>query len=267
MKALVLYVDILFLINFSMDFLSLFLCSMILHKRKNKLRFFLASLVGAIYGVTQVLCSIDGIINLLLCILIGVAMCLIAYKDKGIGRTLISVALYTFISATLGGIMSLVYSFFNRILADIINQYTYEGAYNGARTFIIIGITAIFAMVISRILTKKKDVKTVELKVTFCENEYKLQGLCDSGNLLTEPFSGKCVILVSENSKLGIEIKNTSDIRKRYIPYRDVNGEGVIMGICPSKIDINGRLVDAVVASSKNKDFGGYDALVPNAIL
>ena len=122
-------------------------------------------------------------------------------------------------------------------------------------------------MVFSKILSSKKEEKSADIKVTLRNEAHKLIGLSDTGNLLKDPLSGKHVILVSENCALGKEITRTEDIYKRYIPYRDVSGEGVLKGILPKEILINDVQVSAIVATTKAKSFDGYDALIPSALL
>ena len=41
----------------------------------------------------------------------------------------------------------------------------------------------------------------------------------------------------------------------------------MLKGIIPSKIVIEDSVIDAVVATVKNKKFDGFDALVPSALL
>ena len=157
--------------------------------------------------------------------------------------------------------------FLNKVLSAIITNYTVDATYSGARTFIIIGISIIVAVIFSKTVTNRKSIKSVIFYVEIDGNSFELEGLCDSGNLLKEPFSGRAVILVAENSKLGIAIKNQDEIKKRYIPFKNTSDSGVIKGIIPRKIVLNNSLVDAVLATTKNNSFNGYDALVPEALL
>ncbi|MBQ8404697.1 MAG: sigma-E processing peptidase SpoIIGA, partial [Clostridia bacterium] len=45
------YGDVLFIINFSMDFIALFICGKIMHFRMNPWRMALAATLGGVYGV------------------------------------------------------------------------------------------------------------------------------------------------------------------------------------------------------------------------
>ncbi len=264
---MVLYADILFLINFSMDFLSMFFCAKILHKHVNKIRILLSSLIGAAYATLQVILGLSTALTIILGILFALIMLFVAFNEKRVKQIFITLSMYFFVSATLGGVMSILYGLFNSLLKRVVTEYATLEQYKGARSFVIIALTSIISVILIRIFLSKKDVKSVELIVKYKGKDYRLNGLCDSGNLLTEPFSGRKVILISEDSALGKEIVSLGDIYKKYIPYKDVSGDGMLKGIVPSQIIIEENSVDAVVATVKNKKFNGYDALVPNALI
>jgi stage II sporulation protein GA (sporulation sigma-E factor processing peptidase) len=262
-----LYADVLFAINFSMDFLSLFICSIILHKKAERKRIIMASLIGALYGVIDVVFSKSQLLSLLFCVLISILMCLISFFEKSIKRILITILVYWGVSASLGGVMSLLYSLLNRLFYDIIKSYSSVSIYNGSRFFIIASLTAVVSIIVSRIFTSKKDVKAIEIKIIYENCVYKIQALCDSGNLLVEPISQKPVILVAEKTRMGKVLASKEDKYKRYIPYKDVGGEGILKGAIPDKVYVGDNLVDAIVAPIKHNDFAGYDALVPRALI
>ena len=66
-----LYADVLFAINFSMDFLSLYLTSVILHKKIYKSRIIISALLGGLYGVVEMLISIDKVISVLISVFVS----------------------------------------------------------------------------------------------------------------------------------------------------------------------------------------------------
>lgn len=264
---MVLYADVLFAINFSMDFFALFITSRIFHRKIFRIRIIIASLIGAIYGILDVTIKLNIVINLVLSVIVVTVMIKICFNDKKIRQLVIMSALYMFVSATLGGIMSMLYTFFNRVMSELISDYTYETTYASARKVIIFGLTLLVAIILVRIFSEKRGKKSVMSKVIIKEKVYELSCLCDSGNLLKDPFSGRSVMLVSKTSKIGQEIESIEDIYKRYIPYKDVNGEGLLKGILPKQIIINDTVVDTVIATVENRDFGGYDALISSELV
>lgn len=266
-EELILYADVLFAINFSMDFLALFICSIILHKRLNRKRMVIAALVGGVFGVLEVALPLNQILSVLLSVVIAFLMCLIAFFDKSAKRMLITNLMYWGVSAGLGGIMSLLYSVLNKLLAEVIANYSQATAYNGARFFIIAAITAIVSIIFSRIFTSKKNISSAEITIRLDKTDFKMEALCDSGNMLCDPILAKPVILVSCESKIGRIITKKEDKRKRFIPYSDVSNGGILKGVIPDAVKIGENTVDAIIAPIEKKDFAGYEALVPSKLL
>lgn len=264
---MVLYADVLFVINFSMDFISLFLTAMVMHRKIQKGRILISSCLGGVYGIFDIIVDLNPIIQILISITVSFLICIICFKEKKISSFLIMLAMFWGVSALLGGFMSLLYSAFNKIFYEYIKDYSYSEVYNGARFVIIASIAIIASSVFSKMLIKRTSIKTTELIVETDSGHYVLSGLVDSGNLLTEPLTGKCVILVSDNGKLGEEILSYPEYKMRYIPYNGVEKEGIIKGIVPKKVIINKSEKSAVIASVRKDNFAGYDALVPSALV
>ena len=263
---MVLYADILFAINFSMDFISMFITLTFMHKKVNKIRLLTASLVGGIYGVIDVVCKFYTIMSVVISITISLLMCVIVYYGKGKGRFLTFYIIFWGVSATLAGFMSIFYTYLNKILSDYIIDYPYSDVYNGARFFIIASLTMIVAVIFGRVFSKEHEIKSVELTISFNSKLYKMDALCDSGNLLSDPLSGKMVILISDETELGKEIGKIEDIYKRYKPYSTTTGKGMLKGIVPKSIIINEEEISAEVAPVKNT-FAGYAGCIPTSLI
>ena len=267
---MILYADVLFAINFSMDFLALFITIKIMHKRLYKLRILISALIGSAYSVIEMITKVKSpMLEIGINIFVALIMCIICFKETKISRFIISYAMFWGVSALMGGFMSLIFSIFNKIFYTYIvnSKLIATNAYNGVRFIVVALISILASFIVTRIYNSKKAIKNVQIEIEFENNSYSLNGLCDSGNLLTEPLSGKSVILVSQSSMLGGEIKNHPDYKKRYIPYTSVNAKGILKGIIPKKIIINDSEVDAIVATSEENDFGGYEALVPISLI
>ena len=261
------YVDVLFAVNFSMDFISLFICAVVMKRKIYKWRMLLAAAIGGIYGVFEVLCTMHALIAAIVAVLVSFIMCFVAYYEKSIKRFTLMYIMYWGVSATLGGVMSLLYNFLNKILAEQIKNYSFAKVYTGARFFIIASLTAIVSMLFGRFYSSKKDVKHAHLEIKMDGKIYEFDALCDSGNMLIEPISGKSVILVTKSSDIGRAIGNVSPKSRRYIPYSAVGGDGVITGALPEYAKIDGSMADAVIAPIEKKNFAGYEAIVPLSLV
>ena len=227
----------------------------------------LASLIGGFYGVISVFVSLNPIMDCFLFVLIAVIICYISFYEKSVKRLIGSLMLYLLTSCILGGVMSALYSLFNRLLANYLSQYSFENAYTGARFFIIASISIMISMLFSKTLMKKKEITEVQLEIIYKGEKFNLIGLCDSGNLLSEPITGKAVVLISQKNRLSKSIDLNNEKHVRYIPYSDASTNGMLKGVIPDKITINDNSVDAIIAPVNKESFGEYEAIVPASLV
>ena len=122
-------------------------------------------------------------------------------------------------------------------------------------------------MLFGKLYSAKKDMRQAHIEVKICGNTYGLEALCDSGNMLTEPISGKSVILVTKESNIGKALENIPIKLRRYIPYSAVGADGIIIGALPEYVKIDGSTADAIIASVEKKNFAGYEAIVPLSLV
>ena len=141
---------------------------------------------------------------------------------------------------------------------------------------------------------KSSAQKIADMVISYKGENLTLRAISDSGNLLKDPISGKCVIAVasSEFEKLfgagmadinidtsANSLKNctfqknslTAD-RIRIIPMRTAVGSAVKIAVRPDSITIKcegGREieVDALIAPADIDGADGYGALVPSELL
>ena len=85
------YGDVLFIINFSMDFLSLYIAGRILHLRMKAWRVMAGASLGALYGVLELLIDTHPFLETMLTAGILLLMCLTAF-GAGTARTFFSSA-------------------------------------------------------------------------------------------------------------------------------------------------------------------------------
>ena len=128
-------------------------------------------------------------------------------------------------------------------------------------------------------------IKTVDVRIECLGKSNVLTLMCDSGNLLTDPISGKPVILMRKNELLSllpselIPFFESSDVGKmsdvppghvtavRLIPSVSVGGDRLLFGYLPKRITVDGVDVSAVLAMGENDLYGSYPALVPEILI
>lgn len=76
------YADLLFLINFSMDFLCFYITATLLHRKLSLLRAIIASAFGAIYAVFALLAGFTITLSVIFDIFVCILMCIIVFYGK-----------------------------------------------------------------------------------------------------------------------------------------------------------------------------------------
>ncbi len=284
----VLYGDVLFFVNFSMDFLTLYITAKILHRTVKPLKTAVSAALGGAYGVLS--CFLDAPVMVLILINLAVSlmMCRIAFGKKGV---LPCCALFYGAGCLLGGIMTAVFSFVNSILGT--KTVFINGEYHTVSDDIPLGWMAMTAVIISAFAIaggqyskRKKAAGDIELSVVCGGKAYKISAVCDSGNMLTDPIGGLPVIVMTREAMLTFLPDGLAHLflsadpmmmtqlpaeyikRVRLIPSSSVGGESLLIGYIPDRIIICGIEKNAVTALCGTvKDFDGKGALVPSSLI
>ena len=86
---MIVYGDLLFLINFSMDFLCFYISCLLLHKKLPTLRACFSSCIGGIYSVVALFIAVDKISAFVIDISVLILMCIVVYyKRNEINKTI-----------------------------------------------------------------------------------------------------------------------------------------------------------------------------------
>lgn len=277
------YGDLLFLINFSMDFLCFYLSCLLLHRKMKLGRTFIASVLGGIYSVLALFVSTNGTIALLIDILVLVLMCWIAYGvgKSGFKALIKAIFLYFFVSALLGGLMTALFSLFNSLKFEKIIGSASDGIDVWIFAFLAI-IGSVMTIRGGKIFRTSFSSKEVLLKIESEMGEEKFSALVDSGNLATEPISGKSVVFISVekckkiiDNKLYNAIKNNSIVddieislenKIRLIPTKVLSGTSILPAKKFNKVLVingkNEKEIDVYIAFVNWEKLGKYDAII-----
>ncbi len=285
------YADILFLINFSMDFLSLRLTAKIMHIPLRPARAVLSSSVGAMAGTLTILFIPDTPAYHLLSILAGViSSVLMGAIAMGWNNIIRKSAVLWGAGAFIGGIFTLLLE-----LGGSMNPAgnSYDSLTSGSKRSGSDGVGEIFIVcaVVScalvRLFSSASSKKTAELRFTVRGKSYAMTALCDSGSSAADPFTAAPVVIVASRAVPGFagtmaglagnpaeptdESKQSESVRKplkvRVIPIKTAAGERVLYGFVPDSLSVDGKERDAVIAvDGDNKAYSGFPAIVPAKI-
>lgn len=283
----VIYGDVLFFVNFSMDFLTLYITAKILHRRVRGLKTSLSAIVGGAYGVASCFLEAPLIISVLINLAVSFTMCRIAFGKKGV---LPCCALFYGTGCLLGGVMTAVFSLAKGMSGA--KTVFINGEHHTILADIPLGWMAVTAVITSAVAIaggqyskRKKAAKDVELSIISGGKVYKFSAVCDSGNMLTDPIGGLPVIVMTGEAILsflpgeletlflsGDPMKMASvpaeQIKKvRLIPSSSVGGESLLFGYVPDSVYVDGIEKNAITAFCGTvKGFDGRDALVPSSL-
>ena len=286
------YVDLYFLINFSMDYLCFYITASLLHRKLPKLRTFFASVAGGLYSVLIIIADFVSPLRLVCDLASGFLMCALVFTDKKTGffKTVLHSLAYVGVSVALGGIMTAIFNMLNAIGFDRILT---DDTGDGMPVWIFAAISAISGWATlagGRFFRKKQSERSADVEITFGGKTVSLTALCDSGNLIRDPVSGKSIVvadLFSVADALPPEL--LSAVRKndldeigqlpseqakkiRFVPSRTATGTGILYALTPDKLTVTAhgvtQSVDALFAPVVlDSSAGGFQALLPPELL
>ena len=286
------YIDLLFLINFSMDFLCFYISARIISVRFSVPRATLAAALGGAYGGAALFIPSNTILAVALDVAVCLAMCFIAFgKDKSKGHNILfSSLVYFSVSMALGGFMTALFNLLNRMgFSELVTNES-EGDGISVWLFALLAIvSALFTLVGGRSFRRRSAVRSAEVRVRYRGKEKKLRAIVDSGNLLREPISGRACIAVdadvlsglvpdaviqaAHDGKIGALDGVGQGIAKnvRLVPARTATGERLMIAIRADSVLIDtgkgGYESDAYLVLSKLDALSGVEALVPSELL
>lgn len=280
------YADLYVLINFGMDLLCLTVTASLLHLPARRWRILLASGMGGLYSLLSLLFSPAGLLGLLFDLLAAMALAGVAFAQRGNGllRHLRVTGAYFLSSVLLGGVMTALYAFLNR-LALPLDRVQKDGL--EAWIFALLGATAGLATLKGgRLFACSARRRYVTLTATLFGRTVTLRALIDSGNLLQDPLSGRGVIVVDRRALRGLlpekllaadTPQRLTDLLEDYelarlirlIPVHSATGEGLLPAVIPEQLRVTDRRTtysgDQLLAiSDLGEDARDFDAVMAN---
>jgi len=267
----VLYADVLFLIDFSMDYLSLFAAAKLLSLRTTWLRSVLAAVMGGLYGIASVLWLPGGVIGAVLTVGISLLMSLTAFGLAGGPSSLLRSTLTVWgCGALLGGIMTAFSTLFGGTFTA------------GGGDVLCAGGLALLGSI--RFARRQFTRGYADLVIPWETECFEARALIDSGNLLRDPVSGYPVVLLSVWAARGFlgELADTAYRGEtayvpggvRIVPMHGVNGTRLLYGFLCRDLQIRrGRrtvrrcAVICVDHGAAESGYAGCPALLPASLL
>lgn len=269
-ESTVIYADVLFAINFSMDFICLFITGRLLNRREKSLMLLCASAAGALYGFLPYCLPLSPILSLVANLISAGILCFIAFGIQSPKPFALTTVTFMVTSALLGGMVTAIYN-----LAGDYHNSTYREI--SAPSFALICIlSALTALAYGIICRKKIHTASAEISISIGNKNIRARLIADSGNLVTEPFSALPVIILSSSAlpkPYDDPESKLFPLAVRAIPFSTAAGSNCFFGFRPDKIEIlrlgkKPKAVEAYIAvDTLGNNFSGYDGILPTSIL
>ena len=231
---IVIYADVLFIMNFFITFLLLETTAKISKREPKSLRLVIASTLGGAYSLIILAPDISAYISALLKVLCAVLLILIAFGFKRLKSFCALLIIFLFSNFIFLGIIAGAQMLFASDKISIHNGEIYFDI--NARQLLVAALFAYtFSCLIIRVYNKK--LSSGEIYSIVIENNSKrvcLFALTDTGNKLREPFSDSPVIVVKKELLEGM----FDEDKLRLIPASSVNSKSYLKAFKPECVKI-----------------------------
>lgn len=278
------YGDLLFFINFCMDFQCLFLSARCLRRPFSLWRGALFAALGALYAVAALFLPIHGVMAFLLDLGVCLLMCIGTFAGKSVRpRQILWIFLIYFgVSFAVGGVMSGMAGLLSHIEAPLGQSKLQIG--NGL-FYLLAALAGLSTYFWGRYCKKKGRETHGELRLVLRGREVCADCLFDSANFLKDPIGGRPVALLSDQKAKEIfpasflEAARNSDLsalpreflnRVRPVPSISATGEKLLFAIAPDAAYLNvghGENPTDLLIAPAFSGFGEYEVLLPAAVM
>ena len=236
------YADVMLALNFFINYFLLLSVGRIMKSSISRTRICLGAAFGAACSLTLFLPPLPFVLGCLIKLIISSGMIRISFRLKNLHDFWHCLLVTCAVTFGFGGAMLALWL----TLAPGGMVYRNGTVYFSLSPAFIIFVTVACYTVIT---LAGKICRRLELNSASCRavvrcggNERPLRLMCDTGNLLTEPFSGLPVI-VARRSALGCVIPagfptGEGNENMRVIPYSALGGEGVLCAFRPQRVTL-----------------------------
>lgn len=280
----VLYVDVYFLINFTVDAIALFMSAKLLHIRTAVWRILIIALLGAALAVCDAVFIADTWLAAVCAVLFFLCVVIIISSRLSPIRRIKTLVVFLCFEMLLGGAVSCAYRLLDGYMGDIEEYFASSNVNKKALVFSVIillaiGVLKLFIMLFS----EQTRIKSTKIKIKLGSFTAECDALVDSGNLVKDPMNMNPVLFIKMSVAerfLPREILELSELdrldpvfrkRIRLIPVTRGGSTHVLTGVLPDEVRCEARNFEALsltLAIDKEEgSYGGHEALLPASVL
>ena len=226
---MIIYVDLVILLNIFLDFFLLMSVSVILTRNTKVKRIILGSLVGGLSSILLFV-NINSLISIIFKLLLGLLMIIVTFGYKDFRYTFNNLFYLYTLSFSVGGVMYLLME---------------KGYYN--YFVLIIGFVIVLFLYIKKNKTYQNNYSNYySVEIYLNDKKVLLTGYLDTGNKLYDNYKHRPIIVIDKKIRY-----NLKDII--YVPYVSLNNESVLKCLKTDKIIINNHIFKNYLVGLSNK--------------
>ena len=270
------FVDVLFIINFIIDYILLSVTSFFVKKTPNFLRMCLASAVGALYAAVAFFFSSGTLFSLCATFCVAFLMIFFAFGIKSARALLTDISVFYLVSIAVSGLgFGIIFS--GKLQKTAVNNGIFYADIN-AYALLFVFLSSLLIIHFATGYVRKQKIKSSFMyEITIEKNGRSVShsALFDSANFMTDPISQKSVIIAEWHAVAPLfdEKKITEAIVSHpedfvYIGCRTISGNEAMFAFSPDsvtsdEIRFSEPVLIAVTERTLDKS-GTFCMLLPN---
>lgn len=270
---MVVYADILIILNFLVDYFLLLASAKLLHFNSPVIRLLASAVIGGFSSLYIFAPDLGFLIGLLFRTAVCALMVFAAFGFKNIKTFLRGCGVLFLVTCGYGGIMTAVWYFLKPNGMTVVNSVVY---FNISPTVLIIASLAayILFMIFSAVFSKtSKFAERCEITISADGGSITMEGIIDTGNSI-EDILGNSEVIIADKSYVKTLFGDINPVtneklkpRYRLMPCGTVSGGGTLEGFrCDTALITDGeksvKLEKPILAVSKTPLNDDYSAIV-----
>ncbi len=268
---MVIYVDVLILVNLIVDYFLLLLTSKLLKIKYRLLRLILSSFMSAMSSLYIFFEKSNSFIDFAYKLFVAFFAVAIAFKLQSLKLYFKTYFVYFILNFIFAGIVTFIYKTFSPQNILVLNSVVYFNI--SALELIIFTVVFYFVFILfSKIFKSSSNTAKKALVTVFYENKYiELPSIVDSGNSIEDVFTQNDVIIADKRDITRLFGSSCDDeklaSRFRIIPCVTVSGKDYLKGVRSDKAIVKTKektivLEKPILAESKTKLNDNYRAIL-----
>lgn len=266
----VIYADVLVVTNLYVTYFLLLSSALISKQQVSRLRLLFSSFFGGFYSLSILIPCEYTFINVLIKIGAALLPVVLTFGVRSLSSYLRAQLSFLLCSFLFAGLMFCLWYFISPSGMYFDGSVVYFDI--DILTLVVLTILCYgFMRLFDAFFKRRAPVNTIFFcEVCFLNKSYKLKAFYDTGNRLSDPFTGRPVMIARLSAfedALSADDENAPQLR--FIPCKTVSGEGLLPCFRAEGVKITGAETEfstdeVMVALTKEKLLGGeYDAILP----